>query len=349
MKLFNLDCHISVIADLKQIYESLGHEVTSWSISGHNWVFGRDPSKVDVVNQDNWRNLDKNMCDKFYERYKDELSQYDAFICTYPLSFALLYEKFKKPIILHIPIRYEVPFHNDPSKWEWFNEYLKSGIDNGMIIPVANSVYDKKYFELFTDRECMLIPNMCEYTNTNWKPTINKFLYSGRLPVKFDDNIIVDKSTLGRYKWNDLSSYKSMIIIPYTCSTMSIFEHYAANIPLFFPSKTFMMELYKTYGSYVLSELTWNRIFGTSTSSVIKVDTDNDPNKYGDIDIMSKWIDYSDFYTMPHITYFDSFEDIYTKILSTDLNEVSSKMKECNRNRKESIYNDWKKILDNIK
>ena len=51
MKLFNLDCHISVIADLKKIFEDLNHQVTSWSVSGHNWVFDREPSKVDVVNQ----------------------------------------------------------------------------------------------------------------------------------------------------------------------------------------------------------------------------------------------------------------------------------------------------------
>ena len=36
---FNIDLHISVIADLKNIFESLGHEVESKSLSGHTWVF----------------------------------------------------------------------------------------------------------------------------------------------------------------------------------------------------------------------------------------------------------------------------------------------------------------------
>jgi hypothetical protein len=91
MKLFNLDCHISVIADLKNIFTDLGHEVVSWSISGHNFIFDREPSKVDVINQQSWWNLDDKMADDFYERYKDELSEFDAFICTYPLTFAKLY------------------------------------------------------------------------------------------------------------------------------------------------------------------------------------------------------------------------------------------------------------------
>ena len=72
MKLFNLDCHISVIADLKQIFENLEHEINSWSISGHNWVFNRNQSKVDIINQETWRNIDKKMCNDFYERYKIE-------------------------------------------------------------------------------------------------------------------------------------------------------------------------------------------------------------------------------------------------------------------------------------
>lgn len=129
MRLFNLDCHISVIADLSKIFSELGHEVVSWSISGHNFVFNRDSKSVDIINQDTWRQLDEKMCDDFYERYKDELSDYDGFICTYPLTFSMLYRKFKKPIILHIPIRYEVPFHNNKDMWNKFNDYLRDGID----------------------------------------------------------------------------------------------------------------------------------------------------------------------------------------------------------------------------
>lgn len=351
MKLFNLDCHISVIADLKRIYESHGHEVTSWSVSGHNWVFDRGSSQVDIVNQNTWMQLNEDMCSSFYERYKDELSQYDAFICTYPLSFSMLYEKFNKPIILHIPIRYEVPFHNDKLKWEKFNDYLRNGIDKGMIIPVANSEYDKRYFEFFVKRECKLIPSLCEYTESQWKPTINKFLYSSRLKLSFNGDSIVDKDTLGKYKWNDLASYKGLILIPYTCSTMSIFEHYKANIPLFFPSKNFIIELYKSYGNLVLSELTWNRVFNLPPRSIINCDFDKDPNRYDNISIMSDWISLSDFYNenwMPYIVYFDSFQDLRDKLLSTNLIEVSNNMRKFNIKRTEIIYEEWKKILDKI-
>jgi hypothetical protein len=352
MKLFNLDCHISVIADLKQILENLGHEVESWSVSGHNWVFDREPTKVDIVNPNTWMNLDESMCDQFYERYKHELSTYDAFICTYPPAFSMLYKRFQKPIILQIPIRYEVPFHNNVEKWNNFNQYLRDGIDSGFIFPVANSEYDKKYFEFFVNRECQLIPNICEYTNTTYKPEFEKFLYYSRLPVTFNGDFIIDKSSLGRYKFSDITKFKGIIMIPYNCSTMSIFEYYTSNIPLFVPSKSFMIELYSNFSNYVLSELTWNKTFNLSPSSVIDCDRENDPNSYNNIDIMRRWIEFSDFYNedwMPFITYFDSLEELQYKLINTDLKDISSKMKSFNVERKSKIYSLWQekiKVID---
>jgi len=350
MNFFNLDCHISVIADIKKIFGELGHNVDSWSVSGHNWVFGRDSASVDIVNQNTWKNLNQDMCDEFYNRYKDELSKYDGFICTYPPAFSMIYEKFRKPIIIQVPIRYEVPFYNNADKWNNFNDYLRKGIDNGMIIPIANSEYDKKYFEFFVERECKLIPSICEYVNSDWNPTIEKFLYSSRLSINFGTDIIVDKSTLGKYEWQDIANYKGIIIIPYNCSTMSIFEYYNSNIPIFCPSKKLMKELYSTYKSYVLSELTWNQTFGNPPGSIIECDRTNDPNDYSNLDIMSNWIDYSDFYNtewMPYIIYFDSFEELSSK-LTIDLREVSSNMKKFNVIRKDKIYKEWDKIINSL-
>jgi len=42
MKFFNVDCHVSVIADLKDIFQNLGHEVTSWSLSAYAYNLERD-------------------------------------------------------------------------------------------------------------------------------------------------------------------------------------------------------------------------------------------------------------------------------------------------------------------
>lgn len=352
MKFFNLDCHISVIADLKNIFEELGHSIDSWSISGHNWIFGKNPDEIKMINSTNWWNLDQKLADDFFNAYYEELKDYDGFILTYPPAFSMLFEKFKKPIIIQIPIRYEVPFHNNQNNWNKFNDFLKNNIDNKLIYPVANSLYDKKYFEYFVERECDYIPNICEYTKSKYEPLNKKFLYSS----KFDINLgpeFFNKKLLGKYDWQDLANFKGIVLIPYNCSIMSIFEHYTANIPLFVPSLDFMLELYTEHKQNgVLSELTWNQVFNLQSGSILfKTLKNDDPNNYQDINNMKNWIELSDFYNnewMPHITYFDSFEELKNKINTADLKSISNNMQEFNLIRKNLILDRWKNLIDRL-
>jgi hypothetical protein len=352
MKFFNLDCHISVIADLKKIFEDLGHSIDSKSISGHNWIFGKNPDQIEVINSNNWWNLDQKLADDFYNTYKEELSEYDGFVLTYPPSFSMLFEKFEKPIIIQIPIRYEVPFHNNQNNWIKFNNFLRKNIDKNIIFPVSNSLYDKKYFEYFVEKDCNYIPNICEYTKSKYDPINKKFLYSSKLDINLGSEFF-NKKLLGKYDWQDLANFKGIVLIPYNCSIMSIFEHYTANIPLFVPSINFMLELFKEHkNNGVLSELTWNQVFNLPSGSILFNNKKNDdPNDYNNTENIRRWIELSDFYNqewMPYITYFDSFDDLKYKIKNTDLDSISNKMEEFNLKRKNLILDKWKDLLNRL-
>lgn len=390
MRFFNLDCHIAVIADLVEVFDSLGHSVTSWSISGHNWVFGRSATDVDVVTPQTWRSIDVRMAEEFWSRYGDFLDGFDGFICTYPPAFSLLYQRSNKPIIIQAPIRYEVPYTNKPESWCSFNDYLRDGIDSERIIPVANSLYDKKYCELFTEREWRLIPNICGYTKTNWAPKTPKFLYSGKPPFRFTKHYVflswiqsafasfsfsrrrafrkllmtndvlvpfrhplVNKGKLGGYSWEELSEFQGIVMIPYNASTMSLFEHYSANIPVFIPSKRFLVELWRSYSRLgVLSELSWNQVLGLAPQSQIPFNRSvPDPNAFDSLEAVEYWLDFADFYNedwMPHLVYFDSWEELDYKLSNTDLNNVSCKMREFNLVRRERIGRLWESTLNGI-
>jgi len=348
MKFFNIDCHISVVEDIKNIFSDLGHQVDSWCISGHNWVLNNQTPNVEIINSHNWRQIDDDMCSRFYEKYKDKLSSYDGYIVTYPPVFAKLFEKFEKPVIMYVPIRYEVPYSNNPSEWYRFNNYLREKIDSKLVIPVANSLYDQKYSEYFIERSFHYIPNICEYTKTTWNPKTDLFLYSSKFDVDLGSPLLYNKKMLGRYSWASLSKFKGIVNIPYNCSTMSIFEHYTANIPMFFPTIDFIMELYKQHHKNgVLSEITWNQVQGMSPGSTITTDK-NDPNIYSNIEVVKHWIQYSDFYntdTMPHLIHFNSFEELHYLLATTNLENVSNNMKSHNKNKKENVYASWEKLI----
>ena len=63
-RVFNLDLHISVIEDIKDICKRLygdSIEITNWSISGHNWVFKKETKDVRYINQSSWKSINMNM------------------------------------------------------------------------------------------------------------------------------------------------------------------------------------------------------------------------------------------------------------------------------------------------
>lgn len=325
LRFFNIDLHISVIADLKQIFSNLGHTVDDVCLSNHSFIFNRNRDRIDVINQNNWPLLDKSMCDSFYNRYNNELSEYDGFICTYPPSFSLLYEKFNKPIIIQCPIRFEIPFVNDKDRLNWFLDYLKDGIDSRRIIPVANNLYDKKYCEECTGREWIYIPNLCEYTGINYQGS-EYFLLASKSKFRVNHLKIKNKEEyLGpNYKWCRLNNIAGIINIPYNVSTMSNFENYTGNIPLFYPTPEFNLELYRKGLS--LSELSWST-------------TDKDT---------LEWIKLADYYNeewMPYITYFNSLYNLKFLIDNINLEGISNKMREFNKVRKARIYEMWTSIL----
>jgi len=352
MKLFNLDLHISVIEDLKDIFSKLNHQIENWSISSHNWVFQKETKNIEFVDQYTWKHLNQEMCKRFYERYKNELSEYDGFVVTHTPCFSLLFQYFEKPVIAVASTRYEAPFTGNYRKWTWLNDYLEELNAKGRLIAVANNKYDKKYCECFMDLEWQHIPSLCKYTNIVWNQEYDSFLMDSKmLTLKFRSANIVYKSRLGRFKWADLGKFKGIIVIPYNSSIMSVFEYYSANIPLFFPSFEFSLKLIKSYGEYgVYSELSWNQVLHLTSGSVLQT-KGLDPNRFDDNDSLKYWIrlsDWYDSYWMPYITYFDSFEDLEHKLATVNLFEISQSMKNQNIIRNSRVESLWEKRLLDI-
>lgn len=362
MKIFNLDLHISVIGDIQQTLHRLDHEVTSWNMSGHNWVFGRSSAITSVVTPANWTNINQKMCDDFYETYKNDLQKYNAFLVTYPPSFSMLFENWNKPIIIVAPIRYELPFSTRAEEWERFNDFLKRGVDNGQILLAANSKYDAEYGKYFTDREWIHLPSICNYTAASYSPVHNRFLYYSRchqythyLGGCTIPGLVEKSKALGNgYKWTDLVRNRGIVSVPYNISTMSIFEFYNQNMPLFFPSIDLMIKMKRDFTSSVLAETSWNQTWNIPSGSVIRPGP-NDPNDFEDLDKLRKWLPYADFYDtewMPHIQYFDDWNEIRDRLSSINnetLRAISNEMAIFNVIRTQRIQNKWADVLKKLR
>lgn len=355
MHFFNIDLHISIIADMKNIFHDLGHEITDKSLSDHTWVFNRKKDSIPMLDNGRWMSLTPSqMSDEFYSIYKNELNNYDAFIVTYPPTFSLLYKHFNKPIIINNPIRYEWPYSFHKKYWQEFNNFLREGYDKKQIILIANNLYDKYYMELFIDRPVEFIPSICNYyTDGGYEGTNNSFIYYSRDKINeiINPNILYKNDLFKTHTHYDLIKFKGIIHIPYQISYMSIFEQYTYNIPLIIPTKKLLMNIYKDKKYNVLKEVSWNNYFDQNSSSYIECNCEQDPNNYESLESMEYWINYADFYDetwMPHITYFDSFDELNYLVDKLDTDTISKKMKEFNKIRKNKIHSMWSSILEKI-
>lgn len=370
MRFFNLDLHIGVIGDVKRILRTLGHDVTDWTLSAHAWVIGRKPDKIDIVNEKTWREIDRSMCDAFYQRYKSELAQYDAFIVTHTPSLAMLYERWGKPVICVASTRYEAPFYSDGKKWEEFNNFLRRQIDCGMLIPIANNKYDAAYAEYFTGRKWKVIPSLCEYTNAPYSGKKSESLYCSKFPLQravpgllskqayFNPNLLIRLAgklglALGRrgYSWDEIASFSSVVYVPYNASIMSIFEMYASGIPMLFPSLRFALELFAEHRHEgVFSELSYNQVYHLPPRSAIPSNP-LDPNNYECATTMSQWIAKSDFYdadNLKHLLYFDSFDELPELLDRIDPAQIHQRMREHQRLRSARSHEMWADVVRNL-
>jgi hypothetical protein len=360
MRFFNIDQHISVIADLKKIFGDMGHTIDDICLSGHAPIMGRKQDSVPMLDGNNWCGfVQRKAWDEFFETYT-ELETYDAFLCCYPPIFSYLYRRYTRPIIIDIPIRYEYPCQSSAEDWKDFNSYLQEGVDRKKIYLVANNIYDKLYTEAFIDRPVEWIPSLCEYTGAQYAPKRTEFLvYSAKPFDEFNGTMFKHKnSTLPfGHAWQTIADYSGVVHFPYNVSTMSTFEHYTANIPIFCPSLDFLIELYKKGKEYrVLEQTSWNSTFGRPAGSVICMQDTliakmGDPNDFNNIEVIKNWMQHSDYYhlmSMPHIIYFDSFEDLIYKALHTDLQTVSDNMKKFNAEKKQQTYLKWNNLIKRV-
>ena len=336
-KVFNLDLHQSVIEDIKNIFATLYGgkvEITNWSISNHNHYFGKPTAQVKVITQDSWKNIDTNMIEQFQEEYDSVLSEYDAFVVTHTPVFAMLYEKYGKPIIVVNTCRYDQPFcwNNNASMLKLFHMALKRMNDSGQLIAISNNLADQKYLKDGAGIDSTHIPSLCQYTNAHYSnPTRADVMIFSTDVTPHIKSVPNSEALIKRpenYKFTDLIEYKAIVHMPYEVSTMSIFEQYFAGIPLFFPTK----EFYKK----CISEGKANLIFLYNSWGRPLTNTE-----------MDTWLDKSDYYTFKYINYYSSFEDCVAQINSyTDANkeERLSHIEQV----KEKVLNDWRSVLGKI-
>ena len=337
MKYFNLDMHISIAHDVKTLLPHLGHQVDSVCMSGHTWVNGERQGTTEIVSPGNYANIDQEMCDRFYSRYRFDLDEYDGFIHSYPPAFAMLFEKWNKPIYTIACTRYEFPCgsgnNGSVERLRWLNDGLIQGYKSGQIKLIANNLYDKHYAENFCGGEWTFIPSICCYLEDLtchgdmksiliWdrnRDGLRREIRHPRVHQRFSISEVYDRRSLVQHS--------GIVHIPYNVSIMSAFEHYAMGIPMFVPSPSLLMK-WVAEGRDVLNEVSFPHNLNRG--------------------MQLEWIKLADWYdtnNMPFVCQFNSFPELYDLLDSQDRPVVTKLMKDFYLEKKQRVLATWREVL----
>ena len=336
-KIFNLDLHQSVIEDVKNIASRLYGskiEITNWSISAHNHYFNKPTAEVKYISQDTWRSFDMEMIENFQQEYDEFLKGFDAFIVTFSPVFAMLFEKYGKPIIIVNACRYDQPFcwNNNTAMLKLFHMSLKRMEQSKQMIMISNNLAEQAYLKRGADIDSIYIPSLCLYTNAQYSNPSNDeyIIFENKIldEIRRQPNSEKLVRRPENYKFQDLTEYKGIVHMPYDVSSMSLFEQYFAGIPLFFPEKEFYKKCVREGRvQFIALYNAWER-----------APTNEE---------LDSWLSNADYYNFKHIQYYTSFEDCVEKVNSfvdTGKEERLMHIEQV----KQNAMGDWKKIFDSL-
>ena len=155
-------------------------------------------------------------------------------------------------------------------------------------------------------------------------------------------NVVYKDNLGGRYTWKNLYEYKAIIILPYEISTMSIFEYYSANVPLIFPSSN-LFKQWITSGKY---PCIGSRYFQFHHPECFNEALNGYPKK----PFLDFWLDKADYYdseNMPHILYYNSFDELKKLLVETDFQKVSENMQLHNVDRIKNVFQKYSDLFKN--
>lgn len=331
---FNVDLHVSVIADVRAQLERLGLSLVDWTLSGHSWVAGRERDPVAIVNERTWFSFGPRMARRFRRVYGSYLSSFRGFTAAYPPCFSLLYESLGKPTLAVVAIRYEWPFTHHALRWDWLDDGLRRGVDEGWLTLVANNRADADYLENYTGLRATHIPSACAYTDATYTGRRSAVLvctktarFGAEISRTLRTEAVPLRSSSGaRYSHADLYDHRALVFIPYNVSLMSLFEHYTACAPIYVPERSFLKRLMAEHPGDVLSELSFSQVTGKPAAARVG---QLDLNDAGDEKVIDWYLDRADFYDdewMPHVRRFESWEHLDDLLETDDQHAISSGM-----------------------
>ena len=362
------DLHDGCRIDTPSALASLGHKVT---VSGLK-EGGPYPSVFEMKGISNYRLERSKVITKQYTTHSTKLSEQmikdnfefykknkriqstDAFICSFPASMCELWMPFNKTIVFLPAHRYNLGRCTAES-WHRLNNHLQylATMTNPRHLIGAMSVYDQEYLHHYTGlKPLQLFSYSGFYTAGNdYAPNRSEILLFGHNLEQYNFTkiqsvkVVNVKHLYPRYELSDLVKHRAVVYIAYSVMSYKLTELYSLAIPIFVPSIKFYKTVHRfgpdrsSLSSYYCKDKSLDKKMKPHPSS----NHPYSPNIESDEDEESEyyWLQFSDFYQMPHITYFDDLQDLEVKLGKTEYNRIHQLMVAENEQRRKKLLDNW--------
>ena len=370
LTVWSQDFHVAAVNGLKLFLEPLGVKFIDKNFSPHCALFNDCAGDIRGITSLTAIHLPDEVKHKFHAEYiaDREFSSVDAFLCIRPSAMCELFMPFGKSLIVVIDTRFEFGRWST-DRWNlWIHNLLLMSQDPKNVIAATNQ-YDIEYVRYYTGHGPVLLPPLCPHIIHSYTPKeTSNFLLFPIKSLRFKEvfmenykrmsaaqNYTVTLTRMNQHNFDQaaeaLVKFAGIVLIPYQPSSLRMTELYRMNIPIFAPSQELLSRWHVTHG--VMQGRTLKAVSrlipgsaGDKMPGRLSLPNPNDEK----LESVGFWMQFIDLYIWPHITYFDSFGDMMTKLEAAStsgiLHTTSERMKAYNKETRKSIKVKWNRILE---
>ena len=319
--------------------------------------------------------LTEAMVKENFEFYKNDpmIHSVDAFNSQFPASMIEMWMPFNKSLLLIPAHRYSMA-RCTKDEFDRLNEHLRllAAMEHPKHFMASACKYDLEYLRHYSGiRDVMpLYAYTATYLGGNvYNPDPNHkeiplflckwnsgFFWDNRFQTEIKKFKIVNQQTFfPKFLFSNFVKHRAVVYLPYAVFSYKISELYSMGIPMFFPSMKYLQNI-RTIGD---DRTILARYYCAHTGLGLK-DSDMvphpnsthpySPNLQENVDKESEyyWLQFSDFFQWPHLTYFDDFKDLEKKLDEADFDTIHRGMMKENKRRKAVLTNNWCKVFSKM-
>ncbi|CAF1185603.1 unnamed protein product [Adineta ricciae] len=315
---------------------------------------------------------EKDIQDFFNYYHKDPLMlRVNAFFCSFPSSMCEIYMPFNRTIIW-LPAHRFTLGRCSRAEIDRLILHMQQSVRPEQQQPkhfiAAGGRYDQEYIKYYTGLDSILLPvnslwyafNVTKFTQARPEILLGPLQKAGHpfiinmtaaaQALNSSFRFATAKSLYKHYQLQQITDHRAVVLLPYAVLSYGITELYALGVPIFIPSIDFIVKLKVVSDRTLIDPFYCGRKmkFTDMPKQHPKSNHPYSPEDVQSPEAIAYWLQFADYYQLPHIQTFSSWIDLIDKLSKTDFKMVHEKMYQENLRRKADLTMKWESLFAQI-